>query len=73
MGFYQYIGLICLIIAGIIFIGLCATIDSVWLEKPAVLEKHFEKIDKNDNSIVPQLYSHKETKYNNFWKKVWEK
>lgn len=73
MVFWQYIGLICLITAGIIFIGLCVTFKSVWLKPKAVLEKRFPETDKNDNSIVPQLYSHKETKYNNFWKKVWEK
>lgn len=73
MGLYQYIGLLCLITAGIIFIGLCVTFKSVWLKPKAVLEKHFEKTDKSNAKVAPQLYCQKETKYNNFWKKIWEK
>lgn len=73
MEIHQWIGLICLVAAGFIFIALCVTFKSVWIKPKVVLERHFEKTDKNNANAAPQLYCQKETKYNNFWKKIWEK
>lgn len=70
MGLYQYIGLLCLITAGIIFIGLCVTFKSVWIKPKAVLLKPEET--KRAEMKVEDT-SKKGTKYNNFWKKIWEK
>lgn len=73
MEFCQWIGLVCLVVAGTIFIILGVTFKSVWIKPKVVSVKPFEKIDKRDAKATPQLYCQKETKYNNFWKKVWEK
>jgi hypothetical protein len=70
MGLYQYIGLLCLITAGIIFIGLCVTFKSVWIKPKAILLKP-EEIKRTEMKVEDT--SKKGTKYNNFWKKIWDK
>lgn len=73
-----YISLALFIIAGIIFIILCATFKSVWLDKPKKSDalKTFEKIEEDSRKAIAlnmKDVSKKETKYNNTWKKVWDK
>lgn len=73
-----YISLVLFFIAGIIFIMLCVTFKSVWLDKPkkCSAEKTFEKIEEDSRKAVVlnmKDVSKKETKYNNTWKKVWDK
>lgn len=73
-----YISLVLYLIAGIIFIMLCAVFKSVWLEKPkkCYSEQKFEKIEEDSRKAVElnmKDVSKKETKYNTTWKKVWDK
>lgn len=73
-----YISLVLYFIAGIIFIMLCATFKSVWLDKPKKSDalKTFEKIEEDSRKAIAlnmKDISKKETKYNNTWKKVWDK
>ena len=73
-----YISLALFIIAGIIFIILCATFKSVWLDKPkkCSAEKIFDKIEEDsrkDVALNMKDVPKKETKYNTTWKKVWDK
>ena len=73
-----YISLALFFIAGIIFIMLCVTFKSVWLDKPekSYAEKTFEKIEEDSRKAVElnmKDASKKETKYNTTWKKVWDK
>ena len=74
-----YISLVLYLIAGIIFIILCATFKSVWLEKPkkekSDAQKRIEKLIEYDKKVETNLkdVSKKETKYNTTWKKVWDK
>ena len=73
-----YISLVLYFIAGIIFIMLCVTFKSAWLDKPkkSDAEKTFEKIEEDSRKVVAlnmKDASKKETKYNTTWKKVWDK
>lgn len=73
-----YISLVLFFIAGIIFIMLCVTFKSVWLDKPKkyYAEQKFEKIEEDSRKAVElnlKDVSKKETKYNTTWKKVWDK
>ena len=73
-----YISLALFFIAGIIFIMLCVTFKSVWLDKPkkCYSEQTFEKIEEDSRKAVElnmKDVSKKETKYNTTWKKVWDK
>lgn len=75
-----YISLVLYFIAGIIFIMLCVTFKSVWLEKPekekSEAQKRIEKIEEDSRKAVAlnmKDVSKKETKYNTTWKKVWDK
>lgn len=75
-----YISLLLYFIAGIIFIMLCVTFKSVWLDKPekekSERQKIFEKFEEDSRKAVElnmKDVSTKETKYNTTWKKVWDK
>lgn len=76
-----YISLAPYFIAGVIFIILCATFKSVWLEKPepekekSDAQKRLKKLIEYDKKVETNLKdtSKKETKYNTTWKKVWDK
>ena len=73
-----YISLLLYFIAGIIFIMLCVTFKSVWLDKPkkSYTQKTFEKIEEDSRKAIElnmKDVSKKETKYNTTWKKVWDK
>lgn len=72
MGLYQCIGIICLGVATSLFLILGITFKSVWIKpKSILLEKADKKYDVNKMKVEDT--SKKETKYNNFWKKIWEK
>ena len=73
-----YISLALYFITGIIFIMLCVTFKSVWLDKPKkyYAEQTFEKIEEDSRKAIElnmKDVSKKETKYNTTWKKVWDK
>ena len=73
-----YISLVLYFIAGIIFIMLCVTFKSVWIDKPKKSDtlKAFKKIEEDSRKAIElnmKDVSKKETKYNTTWKKVWDK